>query len=113
MYSLSGGEEEQIAKWHAELLSVCKTEIGHVLHFDRSKQGEVVQTSFKKRKPFKALSRGAWVAQSVGHLPSAQVMIPESQVGAPHWAPCLAGSLLLSLLHTPLMLCQINKNKNK
>ena len=38
-----------------------------------------------------------WVAQSVKHLPSAQVKITESQDGAPHWAPSSAMSLLLPL----------------
>jgi len=55
---------------------------------------------------------GVWVAQWVEHLPSAQVMIPGS------WAPCSAGSLLLSLplplpnahgLSLALTLSQINK----
>ena len=40
---------------------------------------------------------GTCVAQPVKHLPSAQVMIPGSWDRAPHWAPCSAGSLLLSL----------------
>ena len=38
---------------------------------------------------------GTWLVQSVKHLPSAQVMIPGSWDGAPHWASCSAGSLLL------------------
>ena len=42
-------------------------------------------------------SRGAWVAQMVKCLPSAQVVIPGSWDGAPHRAPCSAGRLLLSL----------------
>jgi len=40
---------------------------------------------------------GAWVARSVKHLPSAQVMISGSWDGARHQASCSAGSLLLSL----------------
>jgi len=40
---------------------------------------------------------GASVAQSVKHLPSAQVMILESQDQVPHRAPHSAESLLLSL----------------
>ena len=40
-------------------------------------------------------SQGVWVAQSVKHLPLAQVMISWDQV--PLQAPCLAGSLLLPL----------------
>ncbi|CAD7677121.1 unnamed protein product [Nyctereutes procyonoides] len=41
--------------------------------------------------------QGAWVAQSVKPLPSAQVMIPGSWDRAPHGTPCSAGSLLLPL----------------
>jgi len=44
---------------------------------------------------------GAWVVQSVRHLPSAQVMISGSWDRAPCRAPCSARSLLLSL---PLLL---------
>ena len=43
---------------------------------------------------------GCLVAQSVAHLPSAQVLIPGSWDGALCLAPCSAGNLLLSLLHT-------------
>ena len=69
--------------------------------------------------------RGACLAQSVKCLPSAQVMIPGSWNGAPRWAPCSAGSLLLPLpLPLPLLLlvlslalsnvkCQINKMLKK
>jgi len=42
-------------------------------------------------------NRDAWVAQSVKHLPLAQVMIPGSWDGALHPAPCSAESLLLPL----------------
>ena len=42
-----------------------------------------------------------WVAQLVKHLPSAQVMIPESPDQVPHPAPCSAGSLFLPLPATP------------
>ena len=56
---------------------------------------------------------GARVAWSVEHLPSAQVRIPGSWDGAPHAAPCSAGSLfLLPPLLLPLSVlsvCQINK----
>ena len=65
------------------------------------------------------LFRGAWVAQMVKHLPSAQVMIPGSWDRALHRASCLEGSLLLPHPHPhPLLfrllvlcryLCQINK----
>jgi len=41
--------------------------------------------------------RGAWVAQMVKRLPSAQGMISRSWDRAPHRTPCLAGSLLLPL----------------
>jgi len=37
------------------------------------------------------------MAQLVGRLPSAWVMIPESWNQVPHRAPCSVGSLLLSL----------------
>ena len=40
---------------------------------------------------------GAWVAQSVKHLPLAQVMISESWDQALRQAPCSEGSLLLPL----------------
>ena len=43
-------------------------------------------------------SWGAWVAQSVECLPSAQVMSPGSWDRAPHRAPCSMESLLLPLL---------------
>ena len=56
---------------------------------------------------------GTWVAQSVKHLLSGQVMIPESWDRVLHQAPCSVGSLLLSLLSTlltlSLSLSQINK----
>ena len=42
-----------------------------------------------------SISQVTWVAQLVKHLPLAMVMIPGSWVGAPHQAPCSAGSLLL------------------
>ena len=45
----------------------------------------------------KSTSRGTCVAQLVKRLPSAPVMISGSQDQAPHWAPCSAVSLLLSL----------------
>ena len=38
------------------------------------------------------------MAQLVRRLPLAQVIIPESRDGAPHWAPDSAGSQLLPLL---------------
>ena len=59
----------------------------------------------------KSALEGAWVAQLVKRLPSAQVMILESLDRVPHRAPCLAGSLLLPLTLPPLMcsLSQINK----
>jgi len=44
---------------------------------------------------------GAWVAQSVWLLPSAQVMIPGSGDQVPHRASCPAGSLLLPLTLPP------------
>ena len=55
-----------------------------------------VKTKYKNIK-----KRGAWVAPSVKHLTSAQIMIPKSWDQAPCWAPCSAGSLLLPL---PLLL---------
>ena len=47
---------------------------------------------------------GAWVAQLIKHLPSAQVMISESWDRAPRWASCSGGSLLLPLLMLSLTL---------
>ena len=56
-------------------------------------------------------SGGAWVAQSVKHLLSAQVMIPVSWDRAPHRALCSAGSLLppLSLLAS-LPTCDLSRS---
>ena len=48
--------------------------------------------------------RGSWVAQLVGCLSFTQVMILESLDQALHQAPCSAGTLLLTLLLTPLVL---------
>ena len=53
--------------------------------------------------------RGAWVAQLVKCLPSAQVIVPGSWDGAPNMAPCSVESLLLPLL--PLLLLSLLKNK--
>ena len=39
---------------------------------------------------------GAWVAQSVEHLPSAQVVIPGSWDQVPHWVPCGGASAYVS-----------------
>ena len=62
--------------------------------------------------PLKVKNRDTWVAQLVKYLPLAQVMIPGSWDGVPHWAPCSVRSLLLPLPATPpacaLSLCQIN-----
>ena len=46
---------------------------------------------------YELLIDGPWMAQSVKCLPSAHVIIPGSLDGAPHWASCSAGSLLLPL----------------
>ena len=52
---------------------------------------------------------GTWVAQSVKHLPLAQVMIPESWDGAPHQAPCSVGGLHLPLpLPAALPTCAVS-----
>ena len=48
------------------------------------------------------LGEGAWVAQPVKHLPSAQVMIPGSWDPVPRSAPGPAGSLLLPLPLPPI-----------
>lgn len=45
--------------------------------------------------------RDACMAQLVGWLPSAQVMVPVSWDRVRHWAPCSAGSLLLPLPASP------------
>ena len=42
-----------------------------------------------------SLCGGTWVAQSVKHLLSPQIMIPGSWDQAPFWTPCSFGSLLL------------------
>ena len=47
---------------------------------------------------------GAWVAQFVKHLPSAQVMIPGSGDQVPHQALCSMASLLLPLSLSLLLL---------
>ena len=52
---------------------------------------------------------GAWVAQWVKPLPSAQVMISGSWDRVPHRALCLAGSLLPSLsLSASLPTCDLS-----
>ena len=55
---------------------------------------------------------GAWVAQLVKCLPSAQVMIPGFWDQALHRAPCLAGSLLLPLPAVPCA-CAVSKRKKE
>jgi len=60
--------------------------------------------------------RGAWVAQLVKRLPSAQVTIPESWDGFLHWDPCSAGSPLLPLCCSPQLMLSLslsNKLKRK
>ena len=58
----------------------------------------------------KSLPWGDWVAQSVKHLPLAQVKILEFWDHALHWALCSASaSLSLSMLVHALSLFQINK----
>ena len=53
--------------------------------------------------------RDTWVAQSVKHLPSAQVMISESWDRAPHGAPYPAGVCFsLSLCLPPPHLCSLS-----
>ena len=59
----------------------------------------------------KTTPRGAWVAQSVKCLPSAQVAILGSWDQVLHQALCLVGSLLLPLLFTLLMLSFSKINK--
>ena len=54
-------------------------------------------------------AKGAWVAQLVEHLPSAQVMIPGSWDGAWCQALCSAGSLLLPLPAAPPACALSNK----
>ena len=49
----------------------------------------------------------ACVAQSVKHLPLAQIMIPGFWDGAPHQAPCSAGTLLLPLLPAHVLSCYL------
>ena len=51
----------------------------------------------------KQAHRGAWVAQLVKWLPSAQVMIQESQDGVSHGSLWSAGSLLLPLTSTLML----------
>ena len=59
--------------------------------------------------------RGAWVAQWVKPLPSAQVMISGSWDRVPHRAPCSAGSLLPPLLSLPASLptCDLSLSNKK
>ena len=63
---------------------------------------------------FKAKNRGLRLAQSVKHLPLAQVTILVSWDGAPCWAPCPVGGLLLSHplpLHFPCLCSLTLSNK--
>ena len=67
--------------------------------------------NLKKQTNKPNTGRGAWVAQSVKHLPLAQVVVTESWDQDPSQAPCSVGSLLLPL-PLPLLvltLSQINK----
>ena len=59
---------------------------------------------------FNNQQRGTWVAQSVKHLPLAQVMISGSWDGAPCQGPCSVGSLFLPLsllLHPPFLIMHL------
>ena len=66
-------------------------------------EGEIL-----KNKEYNKEFQGTWEAQSMKHLPSAQVMIPRSCDGVLCWAPCSVGSLLLPL---PLSLSLSLMNK--
>jgi len=48
------------------------------------------------------------VAQSLGRLPSALVMIPGSWDRVPHWTPCSARSLLFSALPAAPLACALS-----
>ena len=68
----------------------------------------VYEKSICKTKSKNSKPRGAWVAQSVKQLPSARVMIPGFQDGAPHQAPCSVGDLFLPLpLPFPLFMLSL------
>ena len=54
------------------------------------------------------VSMGAWVAQMVGHLPSAQVMISRSWDQASLPVSCSVGSLLLSPTASPPALLSLS-----
>ena len=56
------------------------------------------------------ITRGAWLAQSVKHLPVAQIVIPGSWAGAlDPKAPCSVGSLHLPLpLPLPLLMLSLS-----
>ena len=85
-------------------LEIWRDTLGHCSWFSVISTGLGVVTSWLSgEKP-----RGAWVTQSVKHLPSAQVMIPGSWDRAPHQAPCSAGRLLLPLsLLLPLLVLSL------
>ena len=69
------------------------------------KLNSLTYSSIKYNKIVKnKVNRGAWVAQWVKPLPSAQVMVSGSWDRAPHQALCSAGSLLASL-SLCLLLC--------
>ena len=65
----------------------------------------VKNINLKAHSSLKENKRGTWVAQSVKHLPLAQVMISVSWDQTPRQALCSAGSLLRpSTSHSPSVL---------
>ena len=72
-----------------------------------------IYLTFWERQNKEKEIRGAWVAQLVEQLPSAQVMILDFQDRVPHRAPSSLGSLLLPLTFSSLMLSLTHSPSNK
>ena len=116
----NGAESSLIrhGKWNGRKIQEAATvwdlfkEYKHHSAEDRGRHGCRSPSKHYYYLAHQSLSWSTWVAQLVKHLALAQVMIPGSWDGAPSWAPCSVGTLLLPPLALPwpmlgLSLCQI------